>query len=65
MVPLRPTKTRPEPKAGDILGFSGDCWLSVGINLASYGIPFLIPYADNSDTFSNIWKLRAIRLFRG
>jgi hypothetical protein len=25
----------------------------------------VIPYADNSDTFSNIWKLRAIRLFRG
>jgi hypothetical protein len=28
-------------------------------------IPIVIPYADNSDTFSNIWKLRAIRLFRG
>ena len=26
--------------------------------------PF-IPYADNSDTFSNVWKLRVIRLLRG
>jgi len=25
----------------------------------------VIPYADNSDTFSNVWKLRAIRLLRG
>ena len=33
-------KTRPEPKTGDIVGFSGDCWLSAGINLATYGIPF-------------------------
>ena len=24
-----------------------------------------IPYADNSDTFSNVWKLRVIRLLRG
>ena len=24
-----------------------------------------IPHTDNSDTFSNIWKLRVIRLFRG
>ena len=33
-------KPRPAPKAGDIIGFSGDSWLSVGINLATYGIPF-------------------------
>ena len=33
-------KTRPAPKAGDVVGFSGDSWLSVGINLATYGIPF-------------------------
>ena len=25
----------------------------------------VIPYADNSDTFSNVWKLRVIRLLRG
>ena len=25
----------------------------------------LIPYAGNSDTFSNVWKLRVIRLLRG
>ena len=40
MIVLRSPKARPEPKAGDILGFSGDSWLSVGINLATYGIPF-------------------------
>jgi len=33
-------KPRPTPKAGEIIGFSGDSWLSVGINLATYGIPF-------------------------
>ncbi|MFZ5833151.1 MAG: hypothetical protein ACOY3P_23945 [Planctomycetota bacterium] len=27
-------------KAGDIIGFSGRSWLSVGINIATYGIPF-------------------------
>lgn len=32
--------SRPAPKAGDIVGFSGDSWLSFGINLATYGIPF-------------------------
>ena len=40
MILLRSHKLRPEPKPGDIIGFSGNCWLSVGINLASYGIPF-------------------------
>ena len=40
MILLRSQKTRPEPKAGDIIGFSGDSWLSAGINLATYGIPF-------------------------
>ena len=33
-------KTRPAPKAGDIIGFSGDSWMSAGINMATYGIPF-------------------------
>jgi hypothetical protein len=28
------------PQAGDLLGFSGDGWLSAGINLATYGIPY-------------------------
>lgn len=27
-------------RPGDIIGFSGDSWLSAGINLATYGIPF-------------------------
>lgn len=27
-------------KEGDIIGFSGNSWLSAGINLATYGIPF-------------------------
>ena len=40
MILLRSPRPRPEPKAGDIIGFSGDSWLSVGINLATYGIPF-------------------------
>ena len=40
MILLRSHKPRPEPKAGDIIGFSGDSWLSFGINLATYGIPF-------------------------
>lgn len=33
-------KPRPAPKAGDLIGFSGDSWLSAGINLATYGVPF-------------------------
>ncbi len=40
MILLCSRKPRPEPKAGDIVGFSGDSWLSVGISLATYGIPF-------------------------
>jgi len=40
MIVLHSPKARPKPKAGDILGFSGDSWLSAGINLATYGIPF-------------------------
>jgi len=40
MILLRCHKPRPEPKAGDIIGFSGDSWLSAGINLVTYGIPF-------------------------
>ena len=40
MILLRSQKTQPKPKPGDIIGFSGDSWLSVGINLATYGIPF-------------------------
>jgi hypothetical protein len=28
-------------KPGDVIGFSGRCWISVGINLATYGIPLL------------------------
>ena len=31
---------RNEIKAGDIIGFSGDSWISAGINIATYGIPF-------------------------
>ncbi|MFQ5419477.1 MAG: hypothetical protein ACE5EY_03835 [Anaerolineae bacterium] len=31
---------RPSLGAGDIIGFSGNSWLSAGINLATYGIPF-------------------------
>jgi hypothetical protein len=27
-------------RAGDVIGFSGDCWLSAFINLATYGIPY-------------------------
>lgn len=27
-------------RSGDIIGFSGDSWLSAGINLGTYGIPF-------------------------
>jgi len=27
-------------KAGDIIGFSGRSWISAGINVATYGIPF-------------------------
>lgn len=27
-------------KAGDIIGFSGDSWLSASINLATYGLPW-------------------------
>jgi hypothetical protein len=27
-------------KPGDILGFSGDTWVSATINLATYGIPY-------------------------
>jgi hypothetical protein len=38
--------------------------IPVSAMAADVEAPF-IPYADNSDTFSNIWKLRAIRLFRG
>ncbi len=33
-------KPRPAPKAGDIIGFSGDSWLSAGISVATLGIPF-------------------------
>jgi len=33
-------KPRPAPKAGDIIGFSGDNWLSAGISVATLGIPF-------------------------
>lgn len=29
-----------EPKPGDIIGFCGDGWLSAGINLATYGVPY-------------------------
>jgi len=29
-----------ETKAGDLIGFSGRNWLSAGINVATYGIPF-------------------------
>lgn len=29
-----------EIKAGDIIGFSGDNWISALVNLATYGIPF-------------------------
>jgi hypothetical protein len=29
-----------ELKAGDIIGFSGDSWISSLVNLATYGIPF-------------------------
>ena len=35
-----PKRARPRPKAGDIIGFSGDSWLSLGISVATYGIPF-------------------------
>ena len=27
-------------KAGDVLGFSGDAWMSAAISIATYGIPF-------------------------
>ena len=33
-------RPRPRPKAGDIIGFSGDSWLSFGISVATLGIPF-------------------------
>jgi hypothetical protein len=29
-----------ESKAGDIIGFSGDSWISTLVNIATYGIPF-------------------------
>ena len=29
-----------EIKAGDIIGFSGDSWISTLVNIATYGIPF-------------------------
>ena len=29
-----------EAKAGDIIGFSGDSWISTLVNIATYGIPF-------------------------
>ena len=29
-----------EIKAGDIIGFSGDSWISALVNVATYGIPF-------------------------
>lgn len=32
--------TAPVMKAGDIIGWSGNTWLSAGINLATYGIPY-------------------------
>lgn len=37
---LRGRKKLPEFQPGDILGFSGNCWLSALINLATYGMPF-------------------------
>ena len=40
MTMFRSRKPAPEVKAGDVIGFSGDNWLSAGINLATYGIPF-------------------------
>ncbi len=40
MILMRSHKPRPEVKAGDIIGFSGDSWLSAEINLTTYGIPF-------------------------
>jgi len=30
-----------EIKAGDIIGFSGDSWISTLVNIATYGVPFL------------------------
>ena len=29
-----------EIKAGDIIGFSGDSWISALVNMATYGVPF-------------------------
>lgn len=29
-----------ELKAGDIIGFSGHCWIGILVNIATYGIPF-------------------------
>ena len=33
-------RSRPIPKAGDLVGFSGGGWLSAAINIATYGLPF-------------------------
>jgi hypothetical protein len=47
---------RLEIKAGDILGFSGSTWLSAGINLATYGIPFWgISHVGIVADYSNGW----------
>ena len=40
MILLRSHEARPEPKAGDIIGFSGDSWPSALINILTYGTPF-------------------------
>jgi hypothetical protein len=40
MILMRSHKPRPEVKAGDIIGFSGDSWMSFGISVATLGIPF-------------------------
>ena len=36
----KPVHARNEIKAGDIIGFSGDSWISACVNIATYGIPF-------------------------
>ena len=63
----RGSRTTPTPQTGFgrctkyiLISRSGRC------NKAHLGYQTrIVPYADNSDTFSNIWKLRVIRPFRG
>jgi len=40
LIPVGQRKLMSTLRAGDLLGFSGSGWLSAGINLLSYGIPY-------------------------